>query len=605
MILLLTRGLNLYLVFKNYAALTFSLVLILSTLPGDSIEAQVGPPPIRSLGALHDEARYLKVAGPPPLARGDFTEIPSRVSLKQFAPSPGNQGQQGSCVGWATAYAARTLLAAKAANITSHSGIRQSTQSPAFIYNQLVNGNCGEGTYTSEALKLMRDDGVLRWSDFPYDEQSCTRLPSASQRAQAGAFRIKGFNRLWGSGGRNKHISARRALAAGHPVVIGMGVSETFMRLGPNQPLYIPSSKDILALQDMDAAYDSGYLGGHAMTVVGYDDDLYGGAFEVINSWGETFGDGGYVWITYSDFNGFMHGGYEVVPLDPPPPPRVVDMEAQMSLLALTGEMLDAQLVDSRYVLKRPMPSGTRFRTTAKTAWPANMYLIGGDASGDYVELFPRTEDVEPHVYKGATLLLPGPTESYFTRLNDVTGTDFYIVLVSQNPLNIGEIAWDLKKAQGPPLARLQEVLRSDLVALNDIEYSQSNLSFKAVSGDASIVPIIVEIDHVSPDSNAGDKQIPLIVLKEPALEAFDAAVDENLPILVDSSFVQLTGVAQDSSAISELVVENALSLQFSSRGPFRAEIELPQGPGPHMVVINAQDEFGNKARKVFSFSVR
>ena len=45
--------------------------------------------------------------------------------------------------------------------------------------------------------------------------------------------------------------------------------------------------------------------GGHAMTVVGYDDTLNGGSFRIVNSWGYQWGDNGYAWIRYSDFKKF------------------------------------------------------------------------------------------------------------------------------------------------------------------------------------------------------------------------------------------------------------------------------------------------------------
>ena len=40
---------------------------------------------------------------------------------------------------------------------------------------------------------------------------------------------------------------------------------------------------------------------GHAMVIIGYDDNMYGGAFEILNSWGEEWGDNGYIWIRESD----------------------------------------------------------------------------------------------------------------------------------------------------------------------------------------------------------------------------------------------------------------------------------------------------------------
>jgi hypothetical protein len=66
---------------------------------------------------------------------------------------------------------------------------------------------------------------------------------------------------------------------------------------------------------------------------VGYDDDRYGGALKVINSWSTSWGDGGFFWFPYSavsDSRAFM-GAYSVEdianadvpvgPVDPSPPP--------------------------------------------------------------------------------------------------------------------------------------------------------------------------------------------------------------------------------------------------------------------------------------------
>jgi hypothetical protein len=36
------------------------------------------------------------------------------------------------------------------------------------------------------------------------------------------------------------------------------------------------------------------------VAAVGYDDNKFGGAFKIINSWGQDFGDGGYFWMPYS-----------------------------------------------------------------------------------------------------------------------------------------------------------------------------------------------------------------------------------------------------------------------------------------------------------------
>ncbi|MFD2579457.1 C1 family peptidase [Novosphingobium colocasiae] len=46
----------------------------------------------------------------------------------------------------------------------------------------------------------------------------------------------------------------------------------------------------------------------HAMTLVGYDEDRQ--AFRAINSWGRTWGDGGYIWIGYDTFKRMVAEAY-------------------------------------------------------------------------------------------------------------------------------------------------------------------------------------------------------------------------------------------------------------------------------------------------------
>jgi len=44
-----------------------------------------------------------------PLVTGYKNQLPSRVSLEEYCPPRLNQGSQGSCVGWSSSYAARTI----------------------------------------------------------------------------------------------------------------------------------------------------------------------------------------------------------------------------------------------------------------------------------------------------------------------------------------------------------------------------------------------------------------------------------------------------------------------------------------------------------------
>ncbi|HLG34931.1 MAG TPA: hypothetical protein VI757_08640, partial [Bacteroidia bacterium] len=47
-----------------------------------------------------------------------------------------------------------------------------------------------------------------------------------------------------------------------------------------------------------------------AMLAVSYDDEKYGGAIEVLNSWGKQWGNNGFAWIRYSDCLKWFSGVY-------------------------------------------------------------------------------------------------------------------------------------------------------------------------------------------------------------------------------------------------------------------------------------------------------
>src|SRR6187402_3317208 len=102
----------------------------------------------------------------------DRNSLPSQISLEKYAPKRLSQGQQGSCVGWASAYAARTILESAATGQDPNS-VRFS---PSFLYNQIGSEDCN-GSYVVEAMKSMMNVGALSFNEFPYDEDHCDRLP--------------------------------------------------------------------------------------------------------------------------------------------------------------------------------------------------------------------------------------------------------------------------------------------------------------------------------------------------------------------------------------------------------------------------------------------
>lgn len=196
----------------------------------------------------------------------DDLQLKSIPSYKYLnCPAVGNQGRDGACVGWGTAYAARTIM----------SGV-SNVFSPSYVYNQTKVGDCASGTYPSRALNLIVDQGVCTIQTMPYRENDCYVQPNENQRLEASRYKISSYSRV------NINVSAiRNQLATGRAVVVGGRVDYYFQTLGANRIL----------------TQVSGSGGGHCYAVVGYNDEYR--CFRVLNSWGTEWASSGYGWISY------------------------------------------------------------------------------------------------------------------------------------------------------------------------------------------------------------------------------------------------------------------------------------------------------------------
>ncbi|NBC50022.1 MAG: DUF4214 domain-containing protein [Gammaproteobacteria bacterium] len=243
-------------------------------------------------------------------APGEEPAIPTAVDLSANFPLPGDQGRQGSCVGWATAYAIKSYFEKR--EIGWELDRREHVFSPAFIFNAIALPGCG-GSYPNDALERLSTVGAATMDKMSYTDQECSTQPNAGAVDQAYNYRIQSWGTLRTVADMKAQLANRR------PVLLGIQTYPSFN-----------------ALTGPDAVYNTfsgSPQGGHAVAIVGYDDDRYGGAFRVINSWSTNWGDGGYFWFPYdavSEPNVFMaafsledraNDETPVEPPDPTPPP--------------------------------------------------------------------------------------------------------------------------------------------------------------------------------------------------------------------------------------------------------------------------------------------
>ncbi|MFC1669702.1 C1 family peptidase [Spirochaetota bacterium] len=220
-------------------------------------------------------------------------KLPSSVDLSKYMPPVGSQGRQGSCVAWATTYATKSYHEKRkrgwsyGSNVTYNNGRGQHVFSPAWTYNQ-INGGQDRGSSIYNAFKLLRDYGAITWSVMPYNQKDYRTQPTYSQKQVAQNYKIKNFSKVR----LDDPYYVKVELAKGNPIVPGFKVTTVWRR--PQKGVIIDD-------------WSGSVTGGHAMTVIGYDDDKtssrgHKGAFKIMNSWGKWWGDDGFFWMSYKCF---------------------------------------------------------------------------------------------------------------------------------------------------------------------------------------------------------------------------------------------------------------------------------------------------------------
>lgn len=174
-----------------------------------------------------------------------------------------NQGSLGSCV-------AMTVSTMKDWQESVNSKLAEYT-SPLFIYSLRTN-KPNEGMYPRDAMNILRIYGISLEREFPYNESNKSSPPvKVIEKAKINSIvsyaKVKTIEGL------------KQALYLYGPCLITVNVYNY------SNTLWKPNSGEKS-------------VGGHAMTVIGYNKV----GFIIRNSWGDTWGDLGYTVMPYVDF---------------------------------------------------------------------------------------------------------------------------------------------------------------------------------------------------------------------------------------------------------------------------------------------------------------
>lgn len=224
--------------------------------------------------------------------------LPSRISYRQYCPSPNQQGNVSTCVGWAAAYGALSIQQNIQMGVTNYMQKWARAFDPHFIYSNIKSDNdqwCKKGSSLGDAMNVLENYGCKPRVWEPWLECNDHKAFSEFTLALASMYKIEDWYSIPNDGIVE---NTKMALSYKLPVVIGIYLTESFMKgtsLTYGQYSPIAGEK---------------FIGGHAMCVVGYDDNKFGGSFEVMNSYGTEYGDEGFVWIRYKDFDATVGEAY-------------------------------------------------------------------------------------------------------------------------------------------------------------------------------------------------------------------------------------------------------------------------------------------------------
>ncbi len=225
-----------------------------------------------------DERDFAYQAVRPPTA-----PLPAAVDLRHLCSPVRDQGQLGSCTGFAIAVGLREFLQIKL-------GATLVPMAPLFVYYEERvlehDVNQDAGAQPRDGLKVLAKIGCAPEADDPYDITKFTQSPSAKAVSDAAHYKIAAYHRL-------KTLNdIQSCLAGGNGVVLGFKVYESFESNAVAQTGKMPMPGP-----------NEQVMGGHAVFACGYQTDptTAGGGYLIVkNSWSASWGDKGYFYMPFA-----------------------------------------------------------------------------------------------------------------------------------------------------------------------------------------------------------------------------------------------------------------------------------------------------------------
>ena len=208
----------------------------------------------------------------------NVAKLPVSFSLRKSMPPVLDQGNLGSCVSNAVCNALGFL------NLKLKKPIGLKSRLFNYYNTRILEGtiNQDSGCEIRDAIKVCNKTGNCYETTWPYNINRFTLRPPNQTYTEALQHKLALYQRV-----NQDRTSIKSCLLSGYPVIIGFTCYNT---------LYNPSVErtgDILMPTRRDYI-----IGGHCVLITGYNDGTQ--RYEIMNSWGTSWGSGGYGTIPYA-----------------------------------------------------------------------------------------------------------------------------------------------------------------------------------------------------------------------------------------------------------------------------------------------------------------
>ena len=254
------------------------------------------------------------------VAAEDVFVLPDSVdnSTSPYFPAIGNQGSMGSCTSWAHVYYSFTYAINKSRGIKT---TPENTYSPQWSYNLTGNGE-GEGSTAADIEWFLEKQGGVTLSMVPYKEDPVTWCSDLNVWRESINNRLEDTISYTGFGYDYSPITSpddkdleevKTALAKGEILTFS---TEIYSWVTTKLKTHKDAPENAKFDGEEAVKFVNGAEGSHAMTLVGYNDNIWvdindnnqvdtgeTGAFKIANSWGDGYANDGFIWMAYDALN--------------------------------------------------------------------------------------------------------------------------------------------------------------------------------------------------------------------------------------------------------------------------------------------------------------